>query len=154
MVMTEISRSLIQKYFMASRRMRINFPQSSLVTVLTLAENHARLARRSEVSLEDALFACHYYEECVTSLSGYSHLNVEARPHVLCFGLDETLGRGHDRYMREFQARLIRFVEEYSGGPSDGGGCVNDDGSNSSHKTKDTSQSQTWFNETFLSCEE
>ena len=37
-----LSRSLIQKYFLASRRVRANFPQSSLVTLLRLAENHAR----------------------------------------------------------------------------------------------------------------
>ena len=49
------------------------------------------------MSVEDAVFACHYYEECVTALSGHSHLNVDPKPHILSFGLDQSLGRGHDR---------------------------------------------------------
>ena len=79
-----------------------------------LSESHARLSLRSEVTIEDAVFACHFYEECVTSLSGVSYLGVDPKPHILGAGLDESLGRGHDRYMKEFQARLVRFVMEYS----------------------------------------
>merc|ERR1712227_700645 len=66
------------------------------------------------VSTEDAVFACHFYEECLTSLSGVSYLGVDPKPHILCAGLDESLGRVHDRYMKEFQARLVRFVMENS----------------------------------------
>ena len=69
---------------------------------------------RPEVTIEDAVFACHFYEECVTSLSGISYLGVDHKPHILGVGLDDALGRGHDGYMKEFQARLIRFVMDHS----------------------------------------
>ena len=79
-----------------------------------LSESHARLSLRAEVTTEDAVFACHFYEECLTSLSGISCLGVDPKPHIIDAGLDESLGRGHDRYMKEFQARLVRFVMENS----------------------------------------
>ena len=45
-------------------------------------------------------------------MSGRSQLGVEPRPHIHGVSLNDALGRGHDKYMREFQARLIRFVVE------------------------------------------
>ena len=87
---------------------------NKLILLFRLAESHARLSMRSEVTTEDAVFACHFYEECATSLSGFSYLGVDHKPHVLGVGLDDALGRGHDRYMKEFQARLIRYVMEYT----------------------------------------
>ena len=55
--------------------------------------------------------------QCEAALSGYSHLGVSPRPHLLGLGLDEALGRGHDTEMRQFGARLAAFVEQNCGLP-------------------------------------
>jgi len=107
------SRALLQKYFLASRRIGQDIPQSGMVILIRLSEVHARLSMRQEVVIEDAVFACHFYEECLAGMSGKSQLGVVAKAHIHGASLDEALGRGHDKYMRDFQARLIRFVMEY-----------------------------------------
>ena len=58
-----------------------------------------------------------YLTQCEAALSGYSHLGVSPRPHLLGLGLDEALGRGHDKEMRQFGARLAAFVEQNCGLP-------------------------------------
>ena len=55
--------------------------------------------------------------QCEAALSGYSHLGVSPRPHLLGLGLDEALGRGHDTEMRQFGARLAAFVDQNCGLP-------------------------------------
>ena len=82
--------------------------------MLRMSEAHARLSRRSEVSVEDAVAACHYYEECQAGLTGHSHLGVTPRPHSLGVSLDLALGPGHDSAIREFQARLVTFTQDHA----------------------------------------
>jgi hypothetical protein len=48
---------------------------------LSLAEAHARLSLRSVVTQEDALSAILLYEECVTSQTHHSVLNITHEPH-------------------------------------------------------------------------
>ena len=79
-----------------------------------MSEAHARLSRRSEVSVEDAVAACYYYEECEAGLTGHSPLGVTPRPHSLGVSLDLALGPGHDSELREFQARLVTFTQEHT----------------------------------------
>ena len=79
-----------------------------------MSEAHARLSRRTEVSVEDAVAACHYYEECEAGLTGHSPLGVTPRPHSLGASLDLVLGPGHDSVLREFQARLVTFTQEHA----------------------------------------
>ena len=62
------SRALLQKYFLASRRIGQDIPQSGMVILIRLSEVHARLSMRQEVVIEDAVFACHFYEECLAGL--------------------------------------------------------------------------------------
>ena len=80
-----------------------------------MSEAHARLSGRSEVSVEDAVAACHYYEECEAGVTGYSPLGVTPRPHSLGVSLDLALGPGYDTVIRKFQARLVSFTREFAG---------------------------------------
>jgi len=70
---------LIKKYFVASRRARMNemlkgaeMPLKALQTITIMAEGHAKLSLRHEVSIYDALAAIKLYEENMTLHSGYS----------------------------------------------------------------------------------
>ena len=69
--------------------------------------------------MDDAVFACHFYEEIITSQSGYSYLGVEPVLHVVGGTLDQVLGRENDRNMREFGRQLRSFVKEYCGNEED-----------------------------------
>ena len=91
-----------------------DFVESIFAYNFRLSEAHARLSRRSEVTAEDAVAACHYYEECEAGLTGHSHLGVTPRPHSLGVSLDQALGPGHDSAVREFQARLVSFTQEHA----------------------------------------
>ena len=119
---------LLQGYFLASRRVRQEFstgpefPQSALLTLIKLAMSHTKLSLRLEVTVDDAVFACHLYEEMVTSQSGYSYLGVEPVLHVVGGTLDQVLGRQNDRSMREFGGRLEGFLREYCVFEEDGRG--------------------------------
>ena len=107
----------LQKYFLASRRVRPNCPQSAISTLLRTAIGHAKLACRSELTKEDCVFACHTFEDMMTSLTGYSYLGHNARDTFPedC-SLERLLGSGHESEMKEFQFNLERFLQEYSTG--------------------------------------
>ena len=105
----------LQKYFLASRRVRPNCPQSAISTLLRTAIAHAKLACRTVLTKEDCVFACHTFEDMMTSLTGYSYLghNAKASFPEDC-SLESLLGSGHESEMKEFQFRLERFLQEYS----------------------------------------
>jgi len=111
---------LIKRYFLSSRRVRQvsatgpEFPQSALTTLIKLATSHAKLSLRLEVTVDDAVFACHLYEETVSSRSGYSYLGVAPSASIVEGTLNMVLGRENDRNMREFHIKLEGFIREYS----------------------------------------
>ena len=105
----------LQKYFLASRRVRPNCPQSAISTLLRTAIAHAKLAYRTVLTKEDCVFACHIFEDILTNLTGYSYLghNAKASFPEDC-SLERLLGSGHETEMKEFQFKLERFLQEYS----------------------------------------
>ena len=105
----------LQKYFLASRRVRPNCPQSAISTLLRTAIAHAKLAGRTLLTKEDCVFACHTFEDILTNLTGYSYLGHNAKPSFPedC-SLESLLGSGHETEMKDFQFRLERFLEEFS----------------------------------------
>ena len=111
---------LIKRYFLSSRRVRqvsqtgLEFPQSALTTLIKLATSHAKLSLRLEVTVDDAVFACHLYEESVASRSGYSYLGLVPSANIVEGSLNKVLGRENDLSMREFHFKLEAFIKEYS----------------------------------------
>ena len=73
-----------------------------------LTTSHANLSLRLEVTVDDAVFACHLYEVTMTSRSGYSCLGMVPSASIV------ALGRKNDRNMREFHIKLKGFIREYS----------------------------------------
>ena len=114
-VTTAECKEFLQKYFLASRRVRPNCPQSAITTLLKTAIAHAKLACRTVLTKEDCVFACHTFEEMMTSLTGYSYLghNLNSTFPEDC-SLERLLGSGHESEMQEFQLKLERFLQEYS----------------------------------------
>ena len=112
----EDCKEYLRRYFLASRRVRPNCPQSAMMTLLKIATSHARLAARNEVLQEDCVFACHFYEDMMTNLTGYSYLGHDAKsPVVGDSSLDSLLGTGHEIEMRDFKISLEKFIfESYS----------------------------------------
>ena len=108
-------KEFLQKYFLASRRVRPDCPQSAISTLLRTAIAHAKLACRTVLTKEDCVFACHTFEDMMTSLTGYSYLGHNAKASFPeDFSLESLLGSGHETEMKEFQFKLERFLQEYS----------------------------------------
>ena len=107
----ENCKEFLQQYFLSSRRVRPYFPQSTIRTLMKTAVAHARLASRKEVYREDCVFACHFIEDMMTNLTGYSYLGHDIKsPVVGDTSLDTLLGAGHETEMRDFQFRLEKFI--------------------------------------------
>ena len=123
------SRLLIKRYFLSYRRVRQvsatgpEFPQSALTTLFKLATFHAKL--RLEVMVDDAVFACHLYEEALTSRSGYSYLGKVPSASIVEGTLNMVLAREIDNNMREFHIKLEGSIRVYSRDEGvEGGGGV------------------------------
>ena len=91
----------------------LEFPQAALSTLIKLATSHAKLSLRLEVTMDDAVFACYFYEELVSSRSGYSYLGIVPTPSIVEGSLSKVLGRENDLKMRAFHLKLEGFVREY-----------------------------------------
>ena len=82
-------------------------------TLVGLAEGIGKVNMRHKVIPEDGLLACFIYEEMISTLSGYSFLDMEpmfGKPGIQ-FG--ELLDDQIDRRMEVFQSELRHYIMTY-----------------------------------------
>ena len=114
------ARDLIQGFYLASRRSRssgvagVEFPIAALKSMMSLAEAHAKLNLRSEVSEDDAVMAILLYEESIIARVGYSVLGVNPVHHFkdendMCY-----IGEQNDKKMTQLKIHMKRFCSLHS----------------------------------------
>ncbi|KAM9303713.1 minichromosome maintenance domain-containing protein 2 [Morus bassanus] len=114
--------SLIQGYYLASRRVRrdsVNGPTlsaSALKILISLSKAHTKLSLRKKVLEEDALIAILLLESSLTLKHGKSPLCVAPNP-VFPFDLsDENSLQQRDSYLRQCHHQLWTFIGAYGPG--------------------------------------
>ncbi|XP_068043568.1 minichromosome maintenance domain-containing protein 2 isoform X2 [Anomalospiza imberbis] len=114
--------SLIQGYYLASRRVRRDsihgstLSASALKILISLAKAHAKLSLRQRVLEEDAVIAVLLLESSLTLKHGTSALCVAPNP-VFPFDLsDENSLQQRDIYLMQCHHQLLKFIAAYSPG--------------------------------------
>ncbi|OWK63369.1 MCM domain-containing protein 2 [Lonchura striata] len=114
--------SLIQGYYLASRRVRrdsihgSSLSASALKILISLAKAHAKLSLRQRVLEEDAVIAVLLLESSLTLKHGTSVLCVAPNP-VFPFDLsDENCLQERDIYLMQCHHQLLKFITAYSPG--------------------------------------
>ncbi|XP_064244122.1 minichromosome maintenance domain-containing protein 2 isoform X2 [Passer domesticus] len=114
--------SLIQGYYLASRRVRRDsihgstLSASALKILISLAKAHAKLSLRQRVLEEDAVIAILLLESSLTLKHGTSALCVAPNP-VFPFDLsDENALQQRDIYLMQCHHQLLKFIAAYSPG--------------------------------------
>uniref|UniRef100_H0ZUA0 Minichromosome maintenance domain-containing protein 2 n=1 Tax=Taeniopygia guttata TaxID=59729 RepID=H0ZUA0_TAEGU len=114
--------SLIQGYYLASRRVRRDsihgstLSASALKILISLAKAHAKLSLRQRVLEEDAVIAVLLLESSLTLKHGTSALCVAPNP-VFPFDLsDENCLQQRDIYLMQCHHQLLKFIAAYSPG--------------------------------------
>ncbi|NXL81099.1 MCMD2 protein, partial [Leptocoma aspasia] len=114
--------SLIQGYYLASRRVRRDsihgstLSASALKILISLAKAHAKLSLRQTVLEEDAVIAILLLESSLTLKHGTSALCVAPNP-VFPFDLsDENSLQQRDIYLMQCHHQLLKFIAAYSPG--------------------------------------
>ncbi|NXB73185.1 MCMD2 protein, partial [Donacobius atricapilla] len=114
--------SLIQGYYLASRRVRRDaihgstLSASALKILISLAKAHAKLNLRQTVLEEDAVIAVLLLESSLTIKHGTSALCVAPNP-VFPFDLsDENSLQQRDIYLMQCHHQLLKFIAAYSPG--------------------------------------
>lgn len=115
------ARDLIQGFYLASRRTRssggvagVEFPISALKSMMSLAEAHAKLNLRHEVSEDDAVMAILLYEESITARVGYSVLGVSPLHHFNDGNIMSYVGEENDEKMTHLKIHTKRFCSLHS----------------------------------------
>ncbi|XP_072855101.1 minichromosome maintenance domain-containing protein 2 [Pogona vitticeps] len=110
---------LIHGYYLASRRVRTHpingshLSATSLKTLISLAEAHAKLSLRTKVLKEDVLIAVLLFESSLTLKHGASVFCV-APAAVFPFDLnDENSLNQRDVYLKQCHQQLIQFIATY-----------------------------------------
>ncbi|KAF4803165.1 MCM domain-containing protein 2 [Turdus rufiventris] len=121
-VLKSEAESLIQGYYLASRRVRRDsihgstLSASALKILISLAKAHAKLSLRKTVLEEDAVIAILLLESSLTLKHGTSALCVEPNP-VFPFDLsDENSLQQRDIYLMQCHHQLLKFIAAYSPG--------------------------------------
>ncbi|NWS40659.1 MCMD2 protein, partial [Probosciger aterrimus] len=114
--------SLIQGYYLASRRVRRDsihgstLPASALKILISLSKAHAKLSLRKKVLEEDALIAILFLESSLTLKHGKSALCIAPNP-VFPFDLsDENSLQQRDSYLMQCHHQLLKFIGAYGPG--------------------------------------
>ncbi|RMC15315.1 hypothetical protein DUI87_07504 [Hirundo rustica rustica] len=114
--------SLIQGYYLASRRVRRDsihgstLSASALKILISLAKAHAKLSLRRTVLQEDAVIAILLLESSLTLKHGTSALCVAPNP-LFPFDLsDENSLQERDIYLMQCYHQLLKFIAAYSPG--------------------------------------
>ncbi|XP_016152262.1 PREDICTED: MCM domain-containing protein 2 isoform X3 [Ficedula albicollis] len=121
-VLSSEAESLIQGYYLASRRVRRDsihgstLSASALKILISLAKAHAKLSLRQTVFEEDAVIAILLLESSLTLKHGTSALCVAPNP-VFPFDLsDENSLQQRDIYLMQCHHQLLKFINAYSPG--------------------------------------
>ncbi|NXL47635.1 MCMD2 protein, partial [Podilymbus podiceps] len=114
--------SLIQGYYLASRRVRRDsihgstLSASALKILISLSKAHSKLSLRKKVLEEDALIAILLLESSLTLKHGKSALCIAPNP-VFPFDLsDENSLQQRDRYLMQCHHQLLKFIGAYGPG--------------------------------------
>eukprot|EP01137_Pigoraptor_chileana_P025370 Opistho-2@94771 len=110
------ARDMVQRYYVASRRVRMSgvhateVPLSCLETLSKLAMAHARLSMRAVAEIEDVTVAIVMYEESLATLYGSSMLSIRPSPH---YGdcADAYGGNTHGERMSRLTTHIMRFCD-------------------------------------------
>ncbi|XP_073487863.1 minichromosome maintenance domain-containing protein 2 [Aquarana catesbeiana] len=110
--------TLLQSYYLASRRIRTDssgskISASALRHLSSMAEAHAKLSLRKEVTEEDALVAILLFEDFLTLKHGSSVFSVSHNPLFPVELVDESSLCQRDKYLREYQHQLLQFIMTY-----------------------------------------
>ena len=81
-------------------------PLKALQTITVMAEGHAKLSLRYEVTVYDALAAIKLYEENLTVFSGYS---------LLIQNEEFVVNDSYEEMMLRFWNKLTQFLDQYVG---------------------------------------
>ncbi|NXW29290.1 MCMD2 protein, partial [Phaetusa simplex] len=114
--------SLIQGYYVASRRVRRDsihgstLSTSALKILISLSKAHTKLSLRKKVLEEDALIAILLLESSLTLKHGKSALCIAPNP-VFPFDLsDENSLQQRDSYLMQCHHQLLKFIGAYGPG--------------------------------------
>ncbi|XP_062489225.1 minichromosome maintenance domain-containing protein 2 isoform X3 [Pezoporus occidentalis] len=114
--------SLIQGYYLASRRVRRDsthgstLSASALKILISLSKAHAKLSLRKKVLEEDALIAILFLESSLTLKHGKSALCIAPNP-LFPFDLnDENSLQQRDSYLIQCHHQLLKFIGAYGPG--------------------------------------
>ncbi|KFP91027.1 PREDICTED: MCM domain-containing protein 2 [Apaloderma vittatum] len=114
--------SLIQGYYLASRRVRRDsvhgstLSASALKTLISLSKAHTKLSLRKKVLEEDALIAILLLESSLTLKHGKSALCIAPNP-VFPFDLsDENSLQQRDFYLMQCHHQVLKFIGAYGPG--------------------------------------
>ncbi|XP_061851973.1 minichromosome maintenance domain-containing protein 2 [Colius striatus] len=114
--------SLIQGYYLASRRVRRDsvhgstLSASALKLLISLSKAHTKLSLRKKVLEEDALIAILLLESSLTLKHGKSALCIAPNP-IFPFDLtDENSLQQRDGYLMECHQQLLKFIGAYGPG--------------------------------------
>ncbi|XP_018409712.1 PREDICTED: MCM domain-containing protein 2 [Nanorana parkeri] len=113
--------TLLQGYYLASRRMRTDsngskISASALRHLSSISEAHTKLSLRKEVTEEDALVAILIFEVSLTLKHGSSVFSVSHNPLFPVELVDESSLCQRDKYLRECQHQLLQFIMTYGPG--------------------------------------
>lgn len=135
---------IIKRYFVASRRSRSSsldvsgfgtqslnssissvsasksghVPQSTIKTLTTMAESHAKLSMKSSVDVDDAVLAIYLYEENIQALYGNGCVDWSTSPII--FGHEPHLRDGYSGFdiiesLKSAKSSIFQFIESFTG---------------------------------------
>ncbi|XP_046859460.1 minichromosome maintenance domain-containing protein 2-like [Xenia sp. Carnegie-2017] len=91
----------------------MNFPLPALKSMTSIAEAHAKLSLRSEVTEDDAVVAILLYEECITARLGYSVLGVRQFHHFKNDTLASFINIQNEK-LSQMKRQMKRFCHLHS----------------------------------------
>ncbi|XP_068090909.1 minichromosome maintenance domain-containing protein 2 isoform X2 [Hyperolius riggenbachi] len=113
--------TVLHGYYLASRRVRTDMSGSKISTsalrhLSSMAEAHAKLSLRREVTEEDALVAILLFEDSLTLKHGSSVFSVSQNPLFPAELVDESSLHQRDTYLRKCHQQLLQFISTYGPG--------------------------------------